>query len=284
METELTDRLATLSHPQRLGIFRLLMRRYPDALPAGEIAHALDLKASTSSVYLSALTRVGLIVQRRKGTQLLYSVDLDGAREVVSGLFLDCCRGRADLCPPFLTDPKTGEGEMADRKYNVLFVCTGNSARSIFGEALLRDLAGDRFTAWSAGTAARSDLNPFALEVLKSHGHDVSVLRSKNVAEFQRDDAPVMDFVFTVCDRAANEDCPTWPGQPVSGHWGMVDPVKATGTDAERALAFHQTYGALRNRIAAFTALPLISLDRASLQNRIDAIAADAQTMETNQP
>ncbi len=276
METELTERFATLSHPQRLGIFRLLMRRYPDSLSAGEIAEVLRLKASTASVYLSALTQAGLILQRREATRMLYRVSLDGARDVVTGLFEDCCRGRADLCPPSMAEP-AGSGEMmSDGKFNVLFVCTGNSARSIFAETLLRDLAGDRFNAFSAGTAARSELNPTAVEVLRSNGHDLAHLRSKNVSEFQQADAPQMDFVFTVCDRAANEDCPPWPGQPVSGHWGMVDPVKATGTEAERHLAFRQAYGVLRHRITAFAALPLAALDRASLQRRIDGIGAEA--------
>jgi len=101
---------------------------------------------------------------------------------------------------------------MTDKKFNVLFVCTGNSARSIFAETILRDKVGDTFIAYSAGTAHRSELNPFAVELLKSKGHDVSLLRSKNIEEFQGVDAPRMDFVFTVCDRAANEECPTWPG------------------------------------------------------------------------
>lgn len=161
---------------------------------------------------------------------------------------------------------------MTAKKFNVLFVCTGNSARSIFAETILRDMAGDRFNAYSAGTTHRSDLNSFAVEMLTTKGHDVTPLRSKNVAEFQGTDAPVMDFVFTVCDRAANEDCPTWQGQPVSGHWGLPDPVKATGTDAEKRLAFQQTYGALRNRLTAFTALPFDQLDRRALQKSVDEI------------
>ena len=280
MESLLIDRLSTLSHPQRMGVFRLLMRRCPDELPAGEIAEALDLKASTASVYLSALTKAGLISQRRDGTRLLYKVNLDGAQEVVSGLFVDCCRGRADLCPPQFSDLLRSVSVMTDTKFNVLFVCTGNSARSIIAETLLRQIAGDRFTAYSAGTAQRSELNPFAVEMLKAKGHDTTPLRSKNIAEFQDADAPSMDFIFTVCDRAANEDCPTWPGQPVSGHWGLPDPVKATGTDAQKRLAFHQTYGALHNRITAFAALPLHSLDRASLQKQIDQIGQDAPTQD----
>jgi protein-tyrosine-phosphatase/DNA-binding transcriptional ArsR family regulator len=255
-----------------MAVFRLLMRRCPDELPAGEIAEVLQLKASTASVYLSALTQVGLISQRRDGTRLLYAVNLEATREVIAGLFFDCCRGRADLCPPQFSDLLRSISPMTDKKFNVLFVCTGNSARSIFAETILRDMVGDKFTAYSAGTAHRSDLNPFAVEMLKSKGHDVSPLRSKNIEEFQGEDAPKMDFVFTVCDRAANEECPTWPGQPVSGHWGMPDPVKAEGTDAEKRLAFQQAYGALHNRIMAFAALTFDNLDRGSLQKHVDEI------------
>ena len=160
----------------------------------------------------------------------------------------------------------------ADRVYNVLFLCTGNSARSILAESILRKVAGDRFTAYSAGTKPRSEPHPFALQVLEQKGHDVSLLRAKNVAEFQGDDAPRFDFVFTVCNRAANEDCPAWPGQPVSAHWGMPDPVRVEGTDAEKSLAFQHAYGALLNRIKAFASLPVASLERVSLQRAVDDI------------
>lgn len=161
---------------------------------------------------------------------------------------------------------------MSDRKYKVLFICTGNSARSIFAESILRKEGGERFEAFSAGTSPRSELNPFALDVLRQKGHDISVLRAKNIAEFQGEAAPTFDFVFTVCNRAANEECPPWSGQPVSAHWGMPDPVKAEGTDAQKSLAFHQAYGALHNRIKVFTALPIAALDRISLQKAVDDI------------
>ena len=174
MESLLTDRLATLRHPQRMAVFRLLMRRCPDELPAGEIAEVLDLKPSTASVYLSALTQAGLISQRRDKTRLLYTVNLNAARDVVAGLFVDCCRGRADLCPPHFSDLIRSIPLMADKKYNVLFVCTGNSDRSIFAETILRVMAGDIFTAYSAGTAHRSELNPLAVEMLQSKGHDIA--------------------------------------------------------------------------------------------------------------
>lgn len=161
---------------------------------------------------------------------------------------------------------------MSDQVHNVLFICTGNSARSIFAEAILRQEAGDRFNALSAGTRPHSELNPIAIEMLETRGYDIGPLRAKHISEFQGPDAPPLDFVFTVCDLAANEECPPWEGQPISAHWGWPDPAKATGSEAERRLAFQQTYGAMRNRIQAFAALPFDTLDRASLQSRVDDI------------
>ncbi|SEI78715.1 transcriptional regulator, ArsR family [Pseudooceanicola nitratireducens] len=270
MEKEIPDQLTALGHPQRLAVFRLLMRRHPDAVPAGEIANALAVKASTMSTYLAALVRAGLVTQTRSGTSLLYAVNMTTARQMFDYLFLDCCRGRPEICLP----QSSGSSAMTDhRTYSVLFICTGNSARSIFAESLLRQIGGSRFTVYSAGTRPSSELNPFALQVLTDKGHDISDLRAKNVAEFSGPDAPDLDFVFTVCNQAANEECPAWEGQPISGHWGMVDPVKATGTDAEKSLAFQQAYGALKRRIEAFTALPVESLDRIALQSAVDDIA-----------
>lgn len=268
----ISSRLAILGHPHRLALFRLLMRRYPDSVPAGELAQALDFKPSTLSAYLSALMQSGLVLQKRESRSLLYTIDLAEVRRTFDYLLLDCCRGRADLCAPLSSMPSQGPLVMPDRKYNVLFICTGNSARSVFAESILRKEGGDRFEVYSAGTKPKSELNPFALEVLKQKGHDISVLRAKNVAEFQGPDAPAFDFVFTVCNQAANEDCPAWHGQPVSAHWGMPDPVKAEGSDAEKSLAFQHAYGALRNRILAFVALPIQSLDRISLQKAVDDI------------
>lgn len=267
MELLLVTRLSTLSHPHRMAVFKLLMRRYPDPVPAGEISTALTLKPSTASVYLSALHQAGLITQKRESTRIMYAVDLDAAREVVSDLFMDCCHGRADLCPPMMPDAVPP----AQTHLNVLFVCTGNSARSIMAETILRAIAPDRFNVFSAGTAARSELNPLAVQMLRDKGHDVAPLRAKNLGTFRKS-APQMDFVFTVCDHAANEECPAWAGQPVSGHWGLPDPVKATGTDAQKSLAFQETYGALHNKISAFAALPFDSLTKRALQTRIDDI------------
>lgn len=272
MEAIRFEQLSTLSHPQRMEVFRLLMRRYPDALPAGEITEVLGLKASTASVYLSALREAGLITQTRSGRSLLYRANIAALRGLVGFLFNDCCRGRPDLCPPEALASLQRGPAMSDGKYNVLFICTGNSARSIIAETLLRHLAGDRFNAFSAGTRPYSELNPIALATLHDKGFDTAGLRSKNISEFQGPDAPKLDFVFTVCDRAANEECPAWAGQPISAHWGLPDPVKATGTEAEKSLAFQQVFGMLKHRLSAFTALPLDTLDRISLQKAVDEI------------
>lgn len=163
---------------------------------------------------------------------------------------------------------------MTHGSYNVLFICSGNSARSIFAETLLRDMGGARFRAYSAGTRPESGLNPLAVEMLRRKGHVVDTLHAKGVEAFQGEGAPVFDFVFTVCD-ISREECPAWPGQPISAHWSMEDPAAVTGSEAERMLAFQQAYGMLRNRIAAFVALPVGTLDRASLQAQVERIGTD---------
>jgi arsenate reductase len=273
MESLIISRLGILGHPQRLAVFRLLMRRYPDQVTPGELTEALGLKPSTLSAYLAALMNAGLVTQTRAGTSLRYAIAMEALRETFDYLLHDCCRGRPEIC----TALSAGRGpfDMAASRCNVLFICTGNSARSIFAEALLRREAGDRFEAFSAGTQPRSAVNPVAVEILRQTGNDPAPLRAKHLSEFQGAGAPAFDFVFTVCDEAANEDCPAWPGQPVSAHWGLPDPVRATGSETERGLAFREAYGAMQERIRAFAALPLAALDRLSLQRAVDAIGRD---------
>ena len=161
---------------------------------------------------------------------------------------------------------------MVERTYNVLFLCTGNSARSIFGEAILNRAGQGRFKAFSAGSHPRAEVHPYARELLAKLDYTASTFRPKSWDEFAAAGAPELDFVFTVCDDAARETCPVWPGQPMSAHWGVPDPVAADGTEAERRLAFAEAYRMLNNRIAAFISLPIASLDRLSLKNRLDAI------------
>ncbi len=273
MEIDILSRLSALAHPQRLALFRLLMRRYPDQVAAGELARALDLKASTLSAYLATLVQAGLLLQTRAGTSLLYSVNLAGVRQTFDHLFLDCCRGRPELCPPISMSSETGPAPRPERPYNVLFLCSGNSVRSILAESLLRQQGGGMFNAYSAGTDPRSAPDPRVLDLLRTSGHDIANLRSKALSTYRHSDAQGFDFVFTVCDRAANEECPTWPGQPISAHWGVPDPLVVSGSEAERALALRQTYGALSRRIAGFVALPIESLDRVSLQHAVDDLA-----------
>ena len=275
MEIVIPNRLTILGHPQRLALFRLLMRRYPDRVPASDLARALELKANTLSTYVGALMKADLVTQERVGTSLRYAINMDTVRDTFDYLLRDCCRGRPEVCAPL--DTLFAENDRAERMYKVLFICTGNSARSIFAESILRKVAGDRFIAYSAGTKPKSELNPFALDVLAQKGHDISVLEAKNIAVFQGDDAPDFDFVFTVCDEAANEECPAWRGQPVSAHWGLPDPGKATGSSSEKSLVFQETYDAVLNRTRSFSSLPVTSLDRLALQQAVDEIATQNQ-------
>jgi protein-tyrosine-phosphatase len=158
---------------------------------------------------------------------------------------------------------------MSERIYSVLFLCTGNSARSILAESILRKDGRRHFRAFSAGSQPKGTVNPFAIKVLRSLDYPTVDLRSKSWEEFARADAAVLDFVFTVCDNAAGETCPVWPGQPMTAHWGIEDPAAAGGTDIAKEAAFVAAFRYLRNRIAAFTSLPLESIDRLALGTKL---------------
>src|SRR5712671_2844487 len=162
-----------------------------------------------------------------------------------------------------------GGRPMSERIYNVLFLCTGNSARSILSESILRKDGRRHFRAFSAGSQPKGTVNPLAIKVLKILDYPIDDLRSKSWEEFAKPDAPVMDFVFTVCDNAAGESCPIWPGQPMTAHWGIEDPAAVEGTDIQKEAAFVAAFRYLRNRIAAFTSLPLQSIDQLSLGTRL---------------
>ena len=161
---------------------------------------------------------------------------------------------------------------MSDQPFNVLFLCTGNSARSILAEAILNRVGHGRFQAFSAGSQPKGEVHPYALQLLESLNHDVSFARSKSWEEFAAPGAPEMNFVFTVCDNAANEACPVWPGQPMTAHWGVPDPAAADGTEAEKHLAFAEAYRMLNSRISIFTSLPMASIDKLALQKRLNEI------------
>lgn len=158
---------------------------------------------------------------------------------------------------------------MSERVYNVLFLCTGNSARSILGEAILNREGQGRFKAFSAGSQPKGQVNPHTLTLLRGLGYDVAGFRSKAWTEFAQPGAPDLDFVFTVCDDAAGESCPIWPGQPMTAHWGIPDPAAATGSDAEIAVAFDEAYGMLKRRIDLLLALPIAKLDKLVLTGHL---------------
>lgn len=250
------------------------MRFAPRGQRPTEIAQALGLKQNTLSHHLRDLVACGMVRVTRQGRSLYYCANLDMAETLIGYLALDVGRARPDLLAPLTAGrPSPLGGADGQNAVNVLFVCSGNSARSIMAEALLRDLGAGRFNAFSAGTCPANAPNRAALQVLQQNGHDLRNLQSQHIREFQTADAPQMDFVFTVCDMSAADDCAPWQGYPMTGHWGVPDPVLAQ-TEQDAALpVFVRTYTALRRKIAAFVALPVTMPDRAALQTRIDAIA-----------
>jgi arsenate reductase len=161
---------------------------------------------------------------------------------------------------------------MPDRILNVLFLCTGNSARSVIAEAVLNKVGSGKFRAFSAGSQPKGEINPNTLRLLQRLGYDTSVMRSKSWDEFAKPGAPEFDFIFTVCDDAAGETCPVWPGKPITAHWGVPDPATVTGPDTEIALAFNEAYRMLSRRIELFAALPIRALDDLALRSRLKEI------------
>ncbi len=172
---------------------------------------------------------------------------------------------------------ETSERIVSAKTYNVLFLCTGNSARSILAECVLNRLGRGRFHAYSAGSYPKGTVHPYALDLLTRQNYAVESLRSKSWDEFAAFNAPLLDFVFTVCDNAAGEVCPIWPGQPMTAHWGLPDPAAVEGSEAERRLAFADTMRMLHNRLGLFVSLPIESLDKLTLQNRLRAIGRSSE-------
>lgn len=166
---------------------------------------------------------------------------------------------------------------MADQPLNVLFLCTGNSARSILGEAILNHDGAGRFRAWSAGSNPTGTVNPWAIHTLETLGYPATDYRSKSWDEFA--DGPAFDLIFTVCGNAAEETCPVWPGHPVTAHWGIPDPAAVAGSDAEKAAAFMDAFGMLKRRIDLLLALPIASLEKLALRERLQAIGKEADTL-----
>jgi arsenate reductase len=265
-ETAVTA-LAALAHAARLNIFRLLIAAGPQGEPAGQIAERLNLPANTLSFHLSQLRHAGLITFRREGRSLIYAAEYAEMNALLAYLTENCCQGEGGCFPAFATPhPKPQEDSlMPAPTYNVMFLCTGNSARSIMAESILRQDGAGHFAAYSAGSHPSGAVNPLALKVLESYGYPTDNLRSKSWDEFATPTAPTMDFVFTVCDNAAGEVCPVWLGHPMTAHWGIDDPAAVSGTELEKEAAFVQAFKYLRTRIGVFLSLPLTSIGRMAL-------------------
>jgi ArsR family transcriptional regulator, arsenate/arsenite/antimonite-responsive transcriptional repressor / arsenate reductase (thioredoxin) len=294
------EALAALAQEHRLAVFRLLVREGPNGLPAGEIADRGAIPSSTLSRHLAHLEQAQLLRSWRVKRQIFYAVDFEGTRRLLAFLTEECCQGRPEICGYGSAENVCEEGDrlqtlvaggnqgearnMTDKLYNVLFLCTGNSARSIMAECILNRLGQGRFRAFSAGSHPSGKVNPHALDLLNRLHYPTDRLRSKAWDEFARPGAPEFDFVFTVCDNAAAEICPVWPGQPMTIHWSIPDPAVVTGRDAVIATAFADAYRMLERRIGIFVTLASKPLDRSRLKKELEDIGrtkdAVAQSFE----
>ncbi|MBZ0130175.1 MAG: helix-turn-helix domain-containing protein [Rhodobacteraceae bacterium] len=264
-----------LSQRTRLDVFRLLIKAGVAGMSAGEISETLGVRQNTMSANLSVLVRSGLIRNAREGRSIRYFADMGGLRGLLAFLMEECCGGRPETCQPVIDELACADQETAKTRdpYNVLFLCTGNSARSIIAEAIMNREGKGKFRAFSAGSKPGSGPHPYTLDLLEGLNYDTGFARSKSWDEFSGPDEPQMDFVFTVCDSAAAEECPFWPGQPITAHWGLPDPVAVEGPEAVRRAAFLETYRTLRSSITNFISLPMSTTDGMAFQRKLDDIA-----------
>ncbi|HVC62468.1 MAG TPA: metalloregulator ArsR/SmtB family transcription factor [Acetobacteraceae bacterium] len=272
--SEAATAFAALSVDTRLNLMRLLMAEGSSGLAAGDLAARLGLPASTTSFHLAALERAGLTHSTRQGRQIIHAVRIAGVRQLLAFLTETCCGGRPELCGDIarLLPPLPDEDRGMTPAFNVLFLCTHNSARSIMAEAILRKLGGGRFRAYSAGSDPIAEPNPEVMAKLRAFGHDTDGLRSKSWHEFTGSAAPRMDFVITLCDTLDGPVCPDFGELAVTGAWPLPDPGKFTGSAIERSALLNEIYASLRRRIEIFAALPFASLDRLALKARLDEI------------
>lgn len=266
---------SALAQETRLDAMRVLADAGREGVAAGDLAVRLGLPPSTLSFHLAALEKAGLIASIRKGRQLFYAVRISGLRALFSFLTETCCAGQPQLCfdiNRLLPDDKPEETSMS-AAFNVLFLCTHNSARSIMAEAILTKIAKAKFNAYSAGAEPASRPLPEVVDRLRTLGHDVTKIRSKSWNEFMGPDAPRMDFVITLCDSVQGQVCPDFGDRPVTAAWPFPDPSKFSGSEAERATLLNETYGMIRRRLEIFANLPFASLDRMALKARLDELS-----------
>ena len=266
--------LAALAQSSRLAIFRALVVAGPKGCTPSALSAALDLTGPALSFHLKELLQAGLVTQEREGRHLIYRAELGQMNALLAYLTEHCCEGAscAEVTDFQCKSHGPKEHTMSEPVFNVLFLCTANSARSIMAEAILNQLGAGRFRAYSAGSHPAAQINPDALELLQRNHFKTDRLYSKDWTEFARSDAPHMHFVLTVCDKAAGEVCPVWPGQPLSAHWGVADPVEVQGDAATRLKAFSEAFLVLNRRIALLVNLPIEKLDRLALHKELAAI------------
>ncbi len=271
--------LSALAHEARLRVFRALVVAGHHGLTPGDLVDKLSIAPNTLSFHLKELSNAELVSQERQGRSVLYRAAIPTMNNLLAYLTENCCEGVAcmpmqALTPNPLTTVSVNTMTEMTKPLNILFLCTHNSARSILAEALLNDMSPLRFKAYSAGSSPRDNQqpNPLGLHVLQNAGVSTEGLRSKSWDEFATPDAPQMDLIITVCDNAAGEVCPIWPGHPATAHWGYPDPSEGEGTDEEKLEAFKQTMFMIRRRLEILTNLPHEKLQMSALQSTADEL------------
>jgi ArsR family transcriptional regulator, arsenate/arsenite/antimonite-responsive transcriptional repressor / arsenate reductase (thioredoxin) len=265
---------AALGQESRLGALRLLLAHTPAGLRAGELADRLGMPSSTTSFHLSTLEKAGLVAGSRQGRQIIYTIRLPVLRDLLTFLTEACCGGQPELCGELagVLLPAQAEANSVTPAFNVLFLCTRNSARSIMAEAILAKSGKDRFRAYSAGSEPADAPMPEVLEKLHAVGHDVSGLHSKSWERFIGPDSPRMDFVIALCDTLDGQACPDFGDSPLTAKWGMPDPAKFAGSPVECSTMLNELYASLYRRIMIFINLPFPKLERMALKARLDEI------------
>jgi arsenate reductase len=266
-KSELIAALGALAQETRLDIFRMLVQNGARGVPPGVIGERLKLPAPTLSFHLSHLKRSGLVSSRRESRTVFYDARI-GAIDKVVDYLVDNCGARTN---PALIDPRSKMKSPTPPK-RVLFLCTRNSARSIMAECAVKRWGGDRFQASSAGSSPADKVHPATLRLLNELRHETKGLHSKSWEEFAEPSGASLDFVFTLCDRAAAEPCPSWPGQPLRAHWGVKDPLALDGSAAATRTVFLDTYAAIEQRIKIFTSLPVETMERFALERWVNEI------------
>lgn len=271
-EANAIEGFGSLAQATRLAAVRHLLAVHPQSLPAGEIARLCEVPHNTMSTHLGILSRAGLISVEKDGRSMNYRADVDGFRGLLEFLSRDCCNGRPELCGDAFDLPSEATGKFMTPAFNVLFLCTQNSARSIIAETLLEKIGRGRFHAYSAGSNPAREPIPEVIDRLKALGHDVSRLHSKSWDEFRGPHAPRMDFIIALCDAPNGQFCPDLGAQFVTGAWPLPDPAQFTGSPAERTTLLNELYAMIRRRIEIFASLPFDSLDRMAIKARLDEI------------